>query len=486
MKIVMGRHESNAAFMADGFARATERPGVVLVTPGPGLANVVSPCMEAYADDVPLMIIFVDVERKDVEKGILHGVKKPEAIFANICKAAFLVLDEKDLIPKLWTAYRIAQSGRPGPVLLSIPFRVLEKELTPAPYAGHVEEEPAFDPGPLEEVMRGAQRPVIIGGKNLMGKNLGGELDALCGGSAIPFLFTTSGKGVVSADRSYAFGNIIGKGVERQLLKTADLVIALGTRLRNADTKRRGVKIKSLVHIDVDDRWLGKNYRSRLEAAGDARQAVGALASAMGGRKSTWDMERLKKAREAELTELGMHHEGFRIVSLLRRVIPRDTVTVWDMNMCGYWAEYCFPVFEERTFLFPRGVSPIFYAFPAAVGAKLGRDRSPCLCVTGDGSFLPTACELATIAAHAVPVVVLVYNNDSFGVLEHFMKRRYGAERTMALANPDFPDLARSFGIKAGSARSIEELEHIFLHRITWDEPYVIEFRYPLFPPPWE
>ena len=474
------------AFMADGFARATGRPGVVLVTPGPGLGNAVSPCMEAYADDVPLVIIFVDVERKDVRKGILHGVKTPEAIFANICKATFLVLDEKDLAGKLETAYRTAVSGRPGPVVLSIPFRILEKESTPLPSAGHVEEEPAFDPGPLEEAMRGTERPVIIGGKGLVGKDVGDELDALCGASAIPFLATTSGKGVVSADRNYAFGNIIGKGVERQILQSADRVIAMGTRLRDVDAKRRGVKMKSLVHIDVDGRWLGKNYRPDLAMEGDMGQAVRALRSAMGGRRSTWDMEGLKKAREAELTRLERGHEGFRIVMLLRRVIPRDTVTVWDLNMCGYWAEYYFPVFEERTFLFPRGISPIFYGFPAALGAKLGREGRPCLCVTGDGSFLPTAGELATIAAYAIPVVVLIYNNGSFGLLEDFMKKRYGAGGTMSLTNPDFPDLARSFGIKAGRAGSLEDLEHIFLHRITWDEPYVIEFRYPLFPPPWE
>ena len=169
----------------------------------------------------------------------------------------------------------------------------------------------------------------------------------------------------------------------------------------------------------------------------------------------------------------------------MRRVIPDDTVTVWDLNMISYWAEYYFPALRERTFLSPRGISPIFYAFPASLGAKLGNGRTPCLCVTGDGSFLPTAAELATMRKYDVPVVVLIYDNSSFGVLEDYMTRRHYTKGAMGLINPDFSGLVSSFGIKAGRAESLEELEQIFLKDITWDEPYVVEFRYPLFPPPW-
>ena len=127
IKIIVGRDESNAAFMADGFARATGRPAILLVTPGPGLGNVVTPCMEAYGDDVPLMIVFVDVRRKNVEKGTLHAVKEPEAIFEHISKAVFVVSDASDLPQKLEAAYFTAATGRPGPVVLSIPFDILRK-----------------------------------------------------------------------------------------------------------------------------------------------------------------------------------------------------------------------------------------------------------------------------------------------------------------------------------------------------------------------
>jgi acetolactate synthase-1/2/3 large subunit len=488
IKLVIGQHESNVAFMADGFARATGKPGVVLLTPGPGVGNAVSSCMEAHAADIPLMIMFVDVDRKDVERGVLHGVKNPESIFADISKATFVVEGEKDFEEKLETAYGAAISGRQGPVVVSIPSRVLEKESAPHQRPKAIERERAMDAGFFGEALEGAERPVIVGGRGLQFKGVGGRLDALCRESGIPFLSSTSGKGVVSEDREYAFGNIVGKGVAREILKSADRVVAVGTRLREVDAKKRGIKaLPSLVHVDVDEQWLGRNYGSIWAAAAHMDHAVESLEGFMKGRRSAWRIDELAKAKREEASGLRARYEGFRIVEVLRRCIPRDTVTVWDLNMCSYWAECYFPVFGEGTFLFPNGISPIFYALPAAMGAKLGRSGSPCLCVIGDGSFAAVACELATIASYGIPVVVLVYNNSVYGVLEDYMKNRYGSESEglMAHTNPDLIGLARAYGIKAERVLNLDEMEKLFLRRVTWDEPLLVEFQYPLFPPPW-
>ena len=303
IKVIMGRHESGAAFMADGFSRATGLPGVVLVTPGPGLANVLSPCMEAYGDDVPLIILFIDVERRDVEKGILHGVREPEAMFRHLSKAAFVVRDQRELMARLGEAFHLALSARPGPVLVSVPYGVLQKEAASGP-AGALHRESTIDSKPLEEALRGARRPVIIGGKALMGKGLGPSLGRTCRESGIPFLTSTSGKGVLAEDEEYVFGNIAAKGVARDILGEADLVIALGTRLRDVDSRRRGVRIATLVHIDTDERWLGRNYPSGLHLAGDVSNAAEVLFGLLRGKKSDWKMEELHKAREKELKEL--------------------------------------------------------------------------------------------------------------------------------------------------------------------------------------
>jgi acetolactate synthase-1/2/3 large subunit len=444
--------------------------------------------MEAYADDVPLLIVVIEVERKHVEKGVLHGVREPEALFRNIAKAIFVASGERDLLAKLEASFQTAVSARRGPVVVFIPYRLLEKEATfpgQEDVAGDAERE--FDPEPLEKALKGSRRPVIIGGSGLMeGDGIRGLLEAVCRDSAVPFLSTTGGKGVLREDSGCVLGNVTAKGVAREVMRTADLTIALGTRLRDTDTKRRGVKLGRLVHIDVDDRWLGRNYRPELAMVGRMKKVVESLHRSMKGKKSAWDMEQLKSAQGREEALLEAHHVGFRIVKLIRRLIPDETVTVWDLNLVTYWAELYFPAYHQRSFLSPRGISPIFYGLPAALGAKLGKPENPCLCITGDGSFSAVAGELATAKKYGIPIVVLVYNNGAFGVLEDYMRKRYAVPHAMEVQNPDFLGLARAFAIKAKRTRTLDGLERIFRRDISWDEPYLVEFRYPLFPPPWE
>ncbi len=488
ISVLMARHEANMAFMADGFARASGEAGVVLVTPGPGLGNIVTACMEAHADDVPLVFIVIEAERKRADKGVLHGMKAPEALLAGIAKAVFVVSEAKDAIGSLDAAFRAATSGRKGPAAVFIPYPFLEKEI-PYPPSGGVagaEKAAAFDPGPLEKIVRGSSKPVIVGGGGLLDKGISKLLDGLCGKSSIPFLTSARGKGAVREDRAYAFGSVMGRGTARRILNASDLVIAVGTRLREVDTKRRGVKLPHLVHIDVDDRWIGKNYRPEASMTGDMKSAVESLAAIMKGRKSSWDMEALAAARAKEEAALEKESEGFRIVRRIRESIPDETVTVWDLTLIYYWAEFHFPVYHPRTFISPRGISTIFYGFPAAAGACLGKPGAPCLCVTGDGSFTALAGELATIRARNLPVVILVYNNGEYGLLEGYMRKRHGIEKQMMLANPDLIRLAGSFGIKAKAASSLDELAAVFRRDIKWDEPYLIDFRYPEIPPPWD
>lgn len=485
--VITGRHESNVGFMADGYSRVTGTPGVVLVTPGPGLGNVVTACMEAHASDVPLIVMFVDVEQKDVPKGILHGISKPEQMFAGICKRTFAVTDEKDLALELETACRTAVTPRQGPVVISIPYRVLDRACPPGEtldkHSGPVE---AIDGPAIEKVLHGKKRPVMIAGGALMDEDSGHLLEQLCSESRIPLFSTTSGKGVVPEDREYAFGNVIAKGTVQEILKSADVTIAVGTRLRDVDAKRRGVKVASLVHADVDARWMGKNYRTSVRIAGDVKKSLTGLSGIIGKRRFSWDLPALKRSQKQEQAWLEEKHPGFRVIRLLRNTVPDDTITLWDLTLAGYWAEYYFPVLRQRTFLTPRGISPIFYALPAAIGAKLGKPASPVLCVTGDASFVATAPELATLSDRGVPVVTLVCNNSSFGVLENYMQKRYGAGGSMHLFTPDIVKLSRSFDIKAARAETLEALKQVLLHDVTWEEPFVLEFRCPVFPAPWE
>jgi thiamine pyrophosphate-dependent acetolactate synthase large subunit-like protein len=496
INVFVGRHEAGIVFMAIGYARTSGNIGVVIVTPGPGLGNTVSGCMEAYGDDIPLLIIHIDTKRKEIGRGILHELEGPEDIFMHFTKKTFVVSNPGEIIATLDNAYQNASSGRKGPVVVSVPYDFLEKDISSWPTIkdpgpenvneSKNKEETDFDLSGLEEVLHGKKRPVIIGGKSLMFKEARLLLDEMCIESSIPFFTSTGGKGIVNEDSQYAFGNIIQKGFVRNTIASADIVIAIGTRLRDADSKRRGVKIGELVHIDVDERWIDKNYPAKIKITGDIAKCLRGLYQVIKGSKFEWDLTDMKRAKKNEYEAIKKISPGLSMIELIRKVIPDDTITVCDLNYPSYWAEYFFPVYRQNSFLMPRGISPIFYCLPASIGAKIGRPRRPCLCLAGDGSLLPTIAELATIRKYNIPAVLFVHNNNSFGILEDIMAERYGTAGSMDLKNPDFVKLAGAFDIKAKRVKTLEGLQKVFTKDITWDKPFLIEFESPILPLPWE
>jgi len=496
INVFVGRHEAGIVFMADGYARSTGKTGLVLVTPGPGLGNTVSGCMEAYGDDIPLLILYIDTKRKDAGKGVLHELVEPENIFTHFTKKTFVISNPDEIIATLDNAYKTAVSGRKGPVVVSLPYDFLEKEVSSVLMIkdqgsgdgseSKTKQDIDFDLGSIEEVLHGKKRPVILGGKSLMFNEARTNLDEMCAEASMPFFTSTGGKGVVREDNMYSFGNFIQKGLVRDMIASSDIAVAVGTRLRDADAKRRGLKVGELIHIDVDDRWINKNYPAKLKITGDIGQALRGLSQVIKGRKFEWNLKEMKEIQRKEYETLRKAAPGFPMIELIRHVIPEDTAIVCDLNYPSYWAEYFFPVYHQNAFLMPRGISPIFYSLPASIGAKIGRPERPCLCLAGDGSLLPTIAELATIQKYNIPVVIFVQNNNSFGILEDLMTERYETSGSMKLKNPDFVKIAGSFHIKAKRVKTLEGLRKVFIRDITWDEPFLVEFESPVLPPPWD
>lgn len=485
--VLVPRHESTMAFMADGFARVSGKTGVVVVTPGPGLGNVVTGCMEAYGDDVPLLIIHIDTGREDIGKGILHELVEPESVFRNITKQTFSARGTKDFAVKLEMAYHTANKPRKGPVLVSLPYTLLEKEVS-SPSFGTVEltdKSQDHDLAGLAKLLDQKRKPLIIGGKSLMVEEARPVLDQICNNSSIPFLTTTSGKGILDEHSPWCFGNVMQKGVAREMVSSADLVIALGTRLRDVDAKRRGVKIRDLVHLDIDDTWIDKNYSSTFKEFGEIRSFLKSLKTITEGKAFEWPLKTLKQVQHNETNVLYGTSLGFQLIRLLSESLPEGTMTVWDLNLLAYWAEYYYPVRHQRTFVMPRGVSPIFYALPAAIGASAARPEKPCLAVCGDGGILPLIGEFATVVKYNIPLVTFVLNNHSFGILEDYMRSAYSLQGSMDLVNPDFVRMAQAFGIEGQRAETLSDLKGIFRDRINWKEPFLIEFVSPVFAPPW-
>jgi acetolactate synthase-1/2/3 large subunit len=447
--------------------------------------------MEAFCADSPLLIVFVGGTEKDIRQGALHAIGQIESIFNNITKAVFYIQNEKDFTHDLEAAYRLTISPRPGPVLVSIPYKILDKEcfFNDGRVKDHDEVGKGHltcDQNLLEKVLRDSTKPVVLVGKSLMESGAGTQLGEVCKKAGVPILTSTSGKGAISDDHHCAMGHMASLGQVRKILDMSDMVLAIGTRLRKSDTINRGIKLKRLVHIDVDERWLDQNYRAHLAMVADMTASVDSLAHIWKDKRFLWDLSSLKIMQEEQKAELTQSKDGMRLVKLLGESVPKNTTTVWDPTMFGYWAEEWFSVFRPRSFIYPHGTSSIFFGLPAAIGAKLGRPQDACLCVMGDGGFLSVSAELITLKTHNIPIVVLIYNNSSYGVLEYYMEQRFGKRNKMTLANPDFIKLSLSFGIKAARAENIEQLESIFQHYVTWDEPFVIDFDFHLFAPPWQ
>jgi len=475
--------------MADGYARASGKPAFLLVTPGPGLGNIISGCMEAYSDDVPLFIIHIDTDRKDRGKGILHELENPENMFTYFTRGVFRVEQPGELRHLLDMALERCTGGRPGPVLVSVPFSMLDRDIRHGTHDAPRPSRPAPHGGldkflnTCRDIIKDKARPVLVGGWGLMHPRAGEIVDGICS-RGIPFITTTGGKGKKSDRAVFSFGNIISRGVARDIIDAADLVIAAGTRLRNVDTKKRGVKIRDLIHIDIDERWINRNYPAAAQFSGNVELALEGLSTIMREMVFDWDLASLREKKGAEETAL-QSVPGHALVNLIRNASPGQTVIVCDLNIPSYWAEYYLPVYFQRSFLMPRGISPTFYSLSAAIGAKIARPHLPCLALCGDGGVLPQTAELATIVRYKIPVVILVHNNMSYGVLEEAMQTRHQISGSMSLSNPDFVGLAHSYGIRAETASSFDELRTIFREHITWDEPFLIELTDIALSPPW-
>ncbi len=487
INVFVPRHEANMAFMADGFARVSGKIGVLVVTPGPGLGNIVTGCMEARGDDIPLLVIHIDTGREEIGKGILHEVVEPENMFRYVTKKTFAVHGREDLVTKLEAARKMAIAERKGPVLISIPYTLLEKEVSSHDHSesDSIPPEQFNDLAGLEKILTQKKRPVIIGGKSLMFEQARPLLDKICMNSSIPFFTTTSGKGILNEESPWCFGNVMQKGIAKEILSSADITVAIGTRLRDVDARRRGVKIQNLVHVDIDNSWFDKNYPTSYKVAGKILPLLHDLEAAVQGKTFEWPLQKLKKSQQKERQKLQKAFLGFRLMNVVRESIPEDTAIVWDLNLMSYWAEYYYQVRHQHSFIMPRGISSIFYALPAAIGAKIARPEKPCLAICGDGGVLPTISELSTIRKYNIPIVVIIFNNSCFGILEDYMRATYSLDGTMALENPDFLKIASAFGIKGKHAKTMGQLKKILHDSVQWNEPFIIEFSGPVFAPPW-
>lgn len=504
IKHVLTAHEQGASHAADGYARATGKVGVVIATSGPGATNLVTGIATAYLDSVPMVAITGNVPcsligRDSFQEVDIVGVTMP------VTKHNFIVKDVKELADTLRMAFKIAKSGRPGPVLVDIPKDVQTAlcEYTP-------EAQPVI-PYPLSmasqdklqkaaEIISTSERPYIYFGGGIISGKASEEIIALADKIDAPMGCSLMGLSAVPSDNPHFLGmqGMHGHYASSIAEDEADLVIALGARFSDRATgdKNRFAKNFRIIHIDIDGAELDKNIPATLTIQGDIKDAVARLTEIVAEKKNDAWSARIEELREEEKRRVesaksGRELDPFAIVDIVSEYEDNANI-VTDVGQHQMWTAQRYPLKKPRTFLTSGGLGTMGFGMGAAIGAAEATGRRSIL-FTGDGSFGMNLNELATSVSQGTPLTVVIMNNGVLGMVRQwqtlFFDRHY-SNTTLDQRQTDFVKLAEAFGAKGARVFTKDELRKAVQESFAYNGTFVIdcavdcdEFVLPMLPP---
>ena len=497
-------HEQGATHAADGYARATGKVGVVIVTSGPGATNTVTGIATAYMDSVPLVVFTGQVAssligRDSFQEVDITGITTP------ITKHNYIVKDAKELPHIIRQAFAIARSGRPGPVVVDIPKDIQTTliEYQPASedlYGGKLNNglarkssEAAEDESYAKELENSIQkaivaieeceRPVIYagGGVNISGANE--ELLAFAEKIKAPVSCSLMGMGAFPGTHPYYMGMVgmHGTRCSNYAFSKCDLLIAVGARFSDrviSDVKRFAPYAK-IIHIDIDPAELGKNVETHVEICGDVKDVLRILNERVKERQENGWNDQIRQWKEEyplKYTDNGKVNPQY-VIETLYKLTEGDAIITTEVGQNQMWAAQFYKFKAPRTFISSGGLGTMGYGLGASIGAALGRPDKKVINIAGDGSFMMNSTELATVARYNIPIVQLVLNNRVLGMVRQwqdlFFEKRYSHS---SFGNEvDFMKLAEAYGIKAMRIRKNDEAEGVLSKALAMNEPVVVE-----------
>lgn len=492
---VLTRHEQGAGFMADGYARASGQLGVCFVTTGPGASNAVTPLAEAYASSVPVLLVASQVESALVGRGqgALHEYPDQLALLGSLAGFAARVDRPQAAVATLLDAVRRMGLGRPRPSYLEVPHDILAAEV-PAPDARPLRllARPGPDPRALDEAARRlgrARKPILYAGGGVVAAEGSAALRLLAERLRCPVVLSVMGRGALPADHPLYAGGFSAGGHVGDLIAEADLLLAVGTRFSRRSLRRIDFRVPDeLIHIDLDPGEPGKHVPTTLAIVSDARVALEALAERIARPAPGWgddlpaDLAGRAAAVRARLAA-SRGGEALALLDAVRAELPRDALTVHDQSIICYWAEYFFPVYAPRTFLYPVGSGTLGYALPAAIGARLAQPGAPVVAFAGDGGFMFTCQELSVAVQERLTLPILLFNDARLGVIKRMQERRFKRHTEVDLVHPDFVRLAEAFGARGVRLKPGEDPGPALAAALAARGPTLIEIPVDLEPP---
>ncbi|RNB56960.1 biosynthetic-type acetolactate synthase large subunit [Brevibacillus gelatini] len=492
-KHILTRHEQGAIHAADGYARATGKPGVCIATSGPGATNLVTGIATAQMDSVPLVCITGNVAQSLIgtdafQEANITGITIP------ITKHSYFVRDVRELPRIVKEAFYIATTGRPGPVLIDIPKDVANAK-APFTYPDKVEirgyratlvptdeEVQAF-----VDAIGEAKRPVILAGGGIIASRAEKELLAFAEKARIPVINTFMGLGGFPGthELALAMSGMHGSYTANQALLNADCVIGLGARFDDRITMGRTKEFAPkarIVHVDIDPAELGKNVETAVTVAGDVKSTLAkALPIVRKCDSEAW-INQLKEWQVQypyKYKKDGNVLKPQAVIELLYSSTNGEAIVVTDVGQHQMWTAQYYKFKHPRSFISSGGLGTMGFGFPAAIGAQIGHPDRTVIAVVGDGGFQMTNQELAIVSQYNIPVKVAILNNQCLGMVRQWQELFYDNRYSQIdlTCSPDFVKLAEAYGVKGLRATTPQEAAAVWAEALRHDGPVVVDFR---------
>ena len=491
---VLVRHEQGSAHMADGFARVSGKVGVAIATSGPGATNLVTGIATAMLDSIPIVCITGNVPSKVLGTDAFQEVDIT-GITLPVTKHNFLVSRAEDIAPTLRQAFQIAQSGRPGPVLVDITKDAQQatalfdfEAARPKPYRPHPML--GFNDAELTraaELIRESKRPVILAGHGVMESGAMEQIRSLAERAEIPVGLTLLGLGAFPASHPLNLGmmGMHGESWVNDAIQNADLLIACGMRFDDRVTgtlSSYAINAKK-IHIEIDPAEVNKNVKVDMALIGDLRQVLEELLPRVSGRDGSAWLKQINQSKgESAVRDIknlpdSGHLYAAHVMHDLWRLTGGNAIVATDVGQHQMWEAQYFHHEKPRTLVTSGGLGTMGFALPAAIGAKFGCPDKEVWVIVGDGGFQMTASELSTIVQEKIKINIAVINNGYLGMVRQWQEFFYESNyEATPLVSPDFVKLAEAHGIPGLAIRTRAELEAAVKTARETDGPFLLNF----------
>lgn len=492
-KHILCRHEQGLIHAAEGYARVSSKPGVVIATSGPGATNLITGITDAMMDSLPIVAFTGQVSSKVIgtdafQEADIIGLTTP------ITKHNYQVTDVKDLKRIVKEAFHIATTGRPGPVVVDIPKNISEAVVEEAAddtirLPGY---QPTTKPNPLQinrllEALQNSERPVVLTGAGVQFAKASEQLRDFIKKYDLPVVSTLLGLGTFNADDKNFLGmaGMHGTYAANMAIHDADLLINIGARFDDRLTGKIAdfAPHARVAHIDIDPAEIGKNIETQIPVVADAKEALELL---NGGqcKMKTIDSWRHKTQADKEQNPLWYKRSEDLIspqwfIEQVYEATEGKAIVTTDVGQHQMWSAQFYNFREPNHFVTSGGLGTMGFGLPAAIGAQLAFPDKTVIAIVGDGGFQMTMQELATLKQYGLPVKVVIVNNEALGMVRQWQEKFYNERYSESLmqTNPDFVKLGESFGVKSFRYTEEDEVSAKLKEALTSDEPVLIDAR---------